>query len=119
MDFGAYEDGSPTAVLSTMTVELDCKNLGSTVPIVSAGPSANTGSYQNRELRYRDSRLRYQVYIDPSRSLVWGDGTQGTYPVPASGTGSNRSFTVYGGIWADQHGEVGRYGDTLQVTVVP
>jgi spore coat protein U-like protein len=120
MEFGGYEDGSPVGVITTMTVELDCKNLGGAPPIVTAGPSANTGDYQDRQLANRDSRLRYQVYINSARTIVWGDGTQNTQPVVATGTGTTtKFFTVYGGIFQGQSGEVGNYSDTLQVTVVP
>jgi spore coat protein U-like protein len=118
LDFGGYEDGSPAGVLTTATIDLNCRSLTS-VPIVSAGPSANTGYYEDRQLAYRDSRLRYQVYINPQRTIIWGDGTGQTQPVTAIGTGDDRSFTVYGGIFQAQSGEVGRYSDTLQVTVVP
>jgi spore coat protein U-like protein len=119
MEFGGYEDGSPAAVLSTMTVELDCRNIEGVVPVITAGPSANTGYYEQRALAYRDSRLYYQVYINSQRTIIWGDGTGQTQPVVATGTGNTKFFTVYGGIFQAQTGEVGRYTDTLQVTVLP
>jgi spore coat protein U-like protein len=118
MDFGGYPDGSPAGVLSTSLIELNCKDLTAT-PVVSAGPSATTGYYEDRQLANGESRLRYQVYINPQRTIVWGDGTGSTQPVSAVGTGNDRSFTVYGGILQGQSGVAGRYGDSFVVTVVP
>ena len=120
LDFGAYEDGSPAAVLTTATIDLVCRGIGeATAAIVTAGPSANTGTYQNRALRNGDSYLRYQVYINSARTIVWGDGTQDTQPVVVPGPATNRSFTVYGGMGNSQSGEVGRYSDVLRITVTP
>ena len=102
------------------TMDLNCRGLGGTqAPVVSAGPSSNTGYYDVRQLAYRGSRLNYQVYTNPNRTIVWGDGTGQTQPISAVGTGQDRSFNVYGGLFQGQSGEVGRYSDTLQVTVTP
>jgi len=119
LDFGAYEDGSPVAVLTTATMELTCRNGSGVVPVVTAGPSANSGDTLQRFLANGDSRLQYQVYIEPSHNLVWGDGTRGTYPVVVTGQTEHKTFTVYGALFLGQHGEVGRYRDTLQITVEP
>jgi len=120
LDFGAFEDGSPSAVLTTATIDLTCRGIGeSTVAIVTAGPSAVSGGYQSRQLSRGDSRLQYQVYINPSRTIVWGDGTQDTQPMVVPGPSVNRSFTVYGGLFQNQSGEVGRYSDVLRITVQP
>jgi len=121
LDFGGYPDGSLSAVLTTATIDVVCRGLGAAgrFATVTAGPSSNTGSYQNRAMRNGDSRLYYQVYIDPSRIIVWGDGTQGTQPVIVPQPGSNSTFTVYGGLFQGQTGEVGRYSDTIRITVIP
>jgi spore coat protein U-like protein len=39
--------------------------------------------------------------------------------VVVPGPATNRSFTVYGGIFLNQSGEVGRYSDVLRITVTP
>jgi spore coat protein U-like protein len=120
LNFGSYEDGSTESVLTTATIDLVCRGIGETShAIVTAGPSANTGTYQDRQLANGESRLRYQVYINASRTIVWGDGTQDTQPVIAPAPATNRSFTVYGGIFNGQSGEVGRYSDVLRITVTP
>jgi spore coat protein U-like protein len=118
LNLGAYPDGSPAGILSTGTVELTCKNL-TTTPVVSAGPSATTGYYEDRQLANGNSRLRYQVYINPQRTIIWGDGTGTSQPIPAIGTGENRSVTVYGGMFQGQTGDAGKYSDSFVVTVVP
>jgi spore coat protein U-like protein len=121
LNFGGYTDASPTSVLTTATIDLVCRGLGAAgrYATVTAGPSAVTGQYHTRMLANRDSRLQYQVYINTQRTIVWGDGTENTQPVIVVQPGSNSSFTVYGGLFNGQTGEVGRYSDTLQVTVIP
>jgi spore coat protein U-like protein len=121
LNFGSYEDGSPAAVLTTATIDLACRGIGaaSTHAIVTAGPSAVTGVYQDRRLSNGDSRLQYQVYINSQRTIVWGDGTNDTQPVVVVAPNGNSTFTVYGGLFQGQTGEVGRYSDTLLITVMP
>jgi len=121
LDFGSYEDGSPAAVLTTATMDLACRGLGSagTHAIVTAGPSSVTSVYQDRRLANGQSYLQYQVYINSQRTIVWGDGTSDTQPVLVPLSSTNASFTVYGGIFQGQSGEVGRYSDTLLITVTP
>jgi len=120
LDFGPYVDGSPSSILTSALFELNCKDIGTAAPVVSAGPSATTGDYQNRRMNGPGgSQLRYQVFTNPSRTIVWGDGTRDTQAIIASGTGEHRTFTIHGELFGNQYGEVGRYGDTLVVTVSP
>jgi spore coat protein U-like protein len=44
-------------------------------------------------------RLRYQLYLDPSFSTVWGDGSAGGADgLAGTGTGAAQVYTVYGRI---------------------
>lgn len=119
-DFGGYDDASPNSVLTSVTFGLRCKSIGPLSAVVRAGPSANTGDYQDRRMNGPGgSQLRYQLYTNTSRTTVWGDGTRDTQPIVVPGPGENRSFNVHGELFGNQSGEVGRYRDTLVVTVFP
>ncbi len=44
-------------------------------------------------------RLSYQLYLDPSYSIIWGDGSSGNAGgIGGIGTGSPQIYTVYGRI---------------------
>jgi spore coat protein U-like protein len=119
-DFGPFVDGSASSITTSAIFELKCSNIGTAAPVVSAGPSATTGDYQNRRMNGPGgSQLRYQVFTNPSRTIVWGDGTRDTQAIVASTPGDNKTFTVYGELFGNQYGEVGRYGDAIVVTVFP
>ena len=119
-DFGGYDDASPSSVLAAMTFDLRCSGIGTAAPVVTAGPSANTGDYQDRRMNGPGgSQLRYQLFTNSSRTIVWGDGTRDTQAVVVTAPGDNKSFNIYGEIFANQSGEVGRYRDVIVVTVVP
>jgi spore coat protein U-like protein len=59
--------------------------------------------------------LSYNLYLDPTRLTIWGDGSATTGTV--SGTGITGSYTVYGRIPARQNAVVGIYADIVTVTV--
>lgn len=60
------------------------------------------------------SKLAYQLYKDSARSKVWGTGSGALAFTPSSGTGS---LVVYGTIPGGQSVPVGRYTDTVLVTI--
>jgi spore coat protein U-like protein len=119
LDFGAYDDDSVTSAYSTATFNLKCTRAGTTA-VVSAGPSTTTGSMSDRRLDGPgDSVLRYQVYTNASRTVIWGDGSQDTQQMSVPQSGSSWSFTVYAEVFPHQVGEVGAYTDSLVITVTP
>ena len=87
-----------------------------------------SGTYLSRQLIASIGRLNYNLYVDPARTLVWGNGVAGTSTVNALtlqvngrflNPGASRSFTlnVYGRIPANQSVRTGAYTDTIIVTV--
>lgn len=77
------------------------------------------GSYASPGTRRMNSGpdyLNYDLYVDPSRSTQWGDGTLGT-SVSYWGTGFNESIPVYGRIPAGQSVPKGYYGDVVRASV--
>lgn len=59
--------------------------------------------------------LSYNLYIDPTRLLVWGDGSGLTTTV--TNLALSADHTVYGRIPAQQNVTAGSYADLIVVTV--
>lgn len=109
--FGGYDVFSPSALDGAGTISVNCSPGSS----YSLGLSAGGGSYGQRRLSNGPAALNYNLYTDASRSVVWGDGTNGTSTV--SGDGESVGHTVYGRIPPQQNVTTGSYGDTIIVTV--
>jgi spore coat protein U-like protein len=81
-------------------------------------------SYSPRDLVSGTSTLHYNLYIDATRTVVWGDTSGGTASVSGSlqlqsplGVAS-ASHTVYGRIFGGQNVVPGAYADSILLTVV-
>ena len=61
--------------------------------------------------------LTYNLYTDPSRTQVWGDGTGGSNVSNGSGSGAAQTINVYGRISSGQTVPTGTYTDTITVTI--
>ncbi|CAN7343893.1 spore coat U domain-containing protein [Phenylobacterium sp. LjRoot225] len=117
--YGPYED-APTDSTATITVTCTSSN---GVPVVINGSISLTGpgAPSDRELTDGPNGLLYQLFLDPSRTTLWGDGGSGgakSIAGTASLAGSfQETVTVYGRILARQSGAmVGAY--TAQIGVV-
>jgi spore coat protein U-like protein len=92
---------------------------------VSYSISLDTGAAHSFHARRMQSpsgtTLRYNVYVTPSHSVIWGDGNGGTSVVSDAftmpSTQSTRQYPVYGRIFARQNARVGTYTDSLVVTL--
>lgn len=78
--------------------------------------SPGNGAFTNRLLLNGQHELIYNLFVDPARTIVWGDGTAASSTV--SGMGTNSNFPVYGRIPARQNVYVGNYQDSVTVTLV-
>ena len=78
----------------------------------------NSGSFQ-RAMSGGSERLEYNLYLDSTRSVIWGDGTGGTqyYFDPHPPNKKPVPVTVYGRVFSAQDVSVGQYADNLQVTI--
>jgi spore coat protein U-like protein len=109
--FGAYDPLASAPVESAGTIGINCSPATSYAIALSAG----NGTFDARLLRSGASALGYNLYTDPARTTVWGDGTGTSMTVSGSGTGA--SYPVYGRIPARQNVPAGSYADTITVTV--
>lgn len=122
VSFGNYDPLAALAADGAGQVSVTCSN-AINLPLsyaVSLSTGAS-GSYASRELASGTGRLRYNLFTDPTRLLVWGDGSAGTTRVShtllATLLGATANHTVYGRVPARQNVAVGVYADTITVTL--
>jgi spore coat protein U-like protein len=114
VSFGNYDPFSNVAQESAGNVSVTC-DIG-TIYTVTLSPGG--GTYASRTMTGPGIPLSYNLFTDPTRVLVWGDGTSGTLAVPGTSTGlAATNHAVYGRIPARQNVPVGSYADTVIVTV--
>ena len=117
--FGVYNVTAPAPTVATGSVTVNCT--GDTEPAnnrilyLSGGGS---GNYNARRMLSGANPLNYQIYTDASRTIVWGDGSNGTGSVTlAVAIPGSASATLYGRVPALQSVPIGSYLDTIVVTV--
>ena len=121
--FGQYVPARDGSSDFTATVTVTCTGSGAGAATVEAtiGLVGGAGS-GGRELADGPHRLRYQLYLDPARTIPWGDGSGDTrirsIALSVGPTGPTRqSYTIYGRIRGPQSQVmVGHYSD--QATVI-
>lgn len=118
--FGQYVPSRNGASDFTATVEVTCTASGTTsVPIVGSISLTGRGGNARRELSDGQHRLRYQLFLDPARTILWGDGSGGTRTKSITGvaggaTPFRETVVVYGRILARQSdAAVGNYTDQI------
>lgn len=109
--FGTYNPMSGNYVDGVGQVDVVCAPAAA----YSIALSAGTGTYANRAMANGPHRLAYNLFNNATRTVVWGDGTDGTAVV--GGNGATGNHAVYGRIPGAQNAPVGQYGDALTVTV--
>lgn len=109
--FGGYDVFQQQNTETTGSVNVSCDSSASYTITLSAG----FGTFAARTMTNGSQQLDYNLFTDPQRLTVWGDGTSGTATVSATGTGG--TYTVYGMIPALQNVPAGSYSDTITVTV--
>ena len=109
--FGDYDVFNNSDTDSTGTVKVTCDASTSYTISISAG----SGTFASRAMTNGSYQLNYNLFTDPQRLTIWGDGTGGTATVAATDSGA--TYTVYGMIPALQNVHAGGYFDTLTVTV--
>jgi spore coat protein U-like protein len=63
-------------------------------------------------------RMNYYLFIDPSKTTVWGDGTGGTSTVTRTIVKTSPlNIPIFGRVPARQNLRAGAYGDNLVVPV--
>jgi spore coat protein U domain-containing protein, fimbrial subunit CupE1/2/3/6 len=117
--FGSYNVFSGTALDTTGSIVYRCDAVSLSDSILIQLGRGNSLSGP-RKLQNGAAELEYNIYLDAARSVVWGDGSDGssqqgpTLPVD----GAETSVPVYGRLEPRQNARVGNYSDTVVVTIV-
>jgi spore coat protein U-like protein len=123
VSFGQYNPfrGQPNDSVGTISVS--CSGAAGTdvVYLIRIGPGSS-GTLLARTMRSSSGwALGYNLYTDPARSLVWGDGAGGTRVIgdalTLGGISQLRRHSIYGRIAGRQNVSPGLYSDTLILTV--
>ncbi len=110
--FGSYDVFDSSHNDSTGTINVTCSIETSYTLKLSQG----NGSFSERTMESAGQFLSYNIYTDPGRSIVWGDGSSGSATQSGS-TNATVQYNVYGRIPARQNKRVGAYQDSLIVTL--
>jgi spore coat protein U-like protein len=113
LNFGNYDVFSTLNDDITATVNVNCPS----GTAYSIWLSSGSGTFASRTLTSSGRLLLYNLYLDPTRLTIWGDGSAGTETFSSTGTGSNVATPVYGRIPAGQNAWVGSYTDVVTITV--
>lgn len=119
--FGRYNPQSPvpTDTVGTLTISCSSPDPANSTMSVAFSPGAS-GISAARLMRSGVHPLYYNLYTDPTRTTVWGDGTGGGESVTANFPAVSRGavkLSIYGRIPAEQNAWVGVYHDSVTVTV--
>ena len=118
VNFGSYDVFNASPTKATGSITFRCTGSGGT-NLMTMSFSTGSGTFANRTLISGANTLRYNLYLDPGNTQIWGDGSSGTFicPIDPSSSG-RRTVTVYGTIPAGQDVGVGpSYSDTITVTM--
>ena len=122
VNFGPYDVFSSVPRDSTGSVTVSCDEVPPPDPVISIGPSGNSGGFFPRKMRNSSGSgmLEYNLFTAPSMTSVWGDGAAGSDTVSLKNVHRQRPpvvVPVYGRIPPGQNVPSGAYGDTLTVTI--
>jgi spore coat protein U domain-containing protein, fimbrial subunit CupE1/2/3/6 len=117
--FGSYVPGDATPLDVTGQVGVRCTgSAGTFVAKISPGGS---GTFTQRTMLSGPFQLGYNFYLNPSHTVVWGDGTGGsqtTGVVKQSPGQQNFTLPIYGRVFPGQSVGAGSYSDNVLVTIV-
>jgi spore coat protein U-like protein len=119
--FGSYDTFSAAPLDSTGSITFQCRSVEASDMIIVSLSKGSSNSYAARTLVQGIYQFVYNIYRDAARTMVWGDGTEGTasYGPIQPQEGTPTTLTMYGRIPAMQSSaHVGTYSDTVVVTMM-
>jgi spore coat protein U-like protein len=119
--FGAYNPLSTSPPLdSTGSFSIRCTYNPSRNVTISIGTSLHSGGFNPRQMKNASSAdlLNYNLYTNSARTIIWGNGTQGSSTVSQVCLRNvTYPFTIYGRIPVSQDVGVGNYSDLVVITI--
>lgn len=117
MNFGTYDPRSPAATLTTGTISFRCS---ASVPVKIKLLNSNGEGPGGMRSNFRNYALQYELFLDPARTVLWGDGLNGTeyYSSPALPANTTTTAPVFGEILPGQtQASAGAYNDMLTIEI--
>lgn len=118
LPFGDYDVFSPSDVDVMGLFALSCSS--NSVPfLITLSRGSHAGGFSPRYLSNGVSTLAYNIYVDPGRTKIWGDGTMGSnvYIGVSASKDHASAFYDYAAIPAGQNVAVGSYSDSVTATL--
>lgn len=117
VQFGNYNPFNHRPTLSTGQINVRCDKETSAFTL-SLDPGINQ-NYRPRFMKnIHNSILQYNLYTNPARTIIWGNGTEGTKTVNADDCKRICRFMIYGKIPARQiKASAGVYNDQITATI--
>ncbi|MDZ3823837.1 MAG: spore coat U domain-containing protein [Pseudoxanthomonas sp.] len=103
--------GAPVDSAATLTVSCAETTAYSIALLPGAGPGGL------HEMTSGADALLFGLYVDPLRSIPWGDGTGGSQVVGGSAGPTGSAHTVHGRLPPQPLARAGHYGGTVVVVV--
>lgn len=115
--FGNYDPIRPGDLATVGTISYSCSGIKTRVRIGLT--SGDSESFRARMMRKGNRKIEYNLYLDPTGTAVWGDGSQGSqvYIAPPPPNGASVTLHIYGRIRSSQDVSAGGYRDRVSVTV--
>jgi spore coat protein U-like protein len=118
MSFGAYDPLAATPADTTTTIGISCRTKKPQIVTIQVS-GGNSGTPAMRNLLNGGSVLVYNLFSNPGRSQVIGDGTGGSTTLTRTVDRNNPwDLTLYGRIPALQVIPAGLYSDSLVATIL-
>ena len=117
--FGTYAPGNPAP--HDVTGNIDVRCMGQPGFFTATLSTGSSGSFAQRQMLSGATLMGYNLYLDPARTIVWGDGTGGSLTVVRSKPRPGRQdfpLPVYGRIPPTQNVSPGLYTDDIVVTII-
>lgn len=121
VNFGTYDPTNAAPADSSGTISVNCTGLIALLGTIQVAASpGSSGTPVQRTLRQGTDALNYNLYVDPARSIVFGNGTGGSQTIARPLNGLlffGQTVFFYGRIPAQQSARAGTYRDTIVITV--
>ena len=115
MDFRQYSVIDPFPRLGRSRVVVDCRN-DNDIPTRVTVDAGSSGNPLERVMQSGNVDLYYNLYVDPGRQIVAGDGTRGTSPlIPRLPSEDHNIYLLFGVIFQRQAVPGGEYTDRIRV----
>jgi spore coat protein U domain-containing protein, fimbrial subunit CupE1/2/3/6 len=121
LSFGMYAPAGSVPLDAVSNITVRCVAQPGTYA-VTIGPGLSGNQLARTMSAGGSNLLSYNLYRDPGRTQIWGDGTPPTFVVtgtrPSVGQPTINIHPIYGRVFSGQTPNPGNYADNLLVTVL-